>query len=133
MFFWNGNVSAVYFMLVLHFDSNSFTLIFFIFLTLYSKFLPLCNTVIESFVVSKCDHYYPMYLFICLALKEKAPGSLSVSDHHNLLICLGSSESFWFILFDSWVFLLFRVQHPQQMNLSEIILKGKGKRFIKKK
>lgn len=33
----------------------------------------------------------------------------------------------WFILFDIWVFLLFEVQHMQQMDLSEIILKGNGK------
>lgn len=134
MFFWNGNISAVYlldFMLMLNYDSKNFTLIFLIFLTSFSRFASLC-TVIESFVVSKCDHYYPVYLFISLALKKKALGSLSISNNHNLLIWEAVSH-YDLTLFNFWVFLLFEVQYMQQMNLSEILLKGKGKRFIKKK
>lgn len=99
---------------------------FFDLLTLYSRFVPLCP-VIESFSVLKCDYYSPVYLFIFFSLKEKALRSLSISNSHNLLICLGGIESLWFILFDFLVFLLFEVQHMQQIDLSEIILKGNGK------
>lgn len=81
------------------------------------------GTVIKSFSVSKCDYYYPVYLFTCLALKEKALGSLSISSNHNLLICLEGSES----LISSFWHLSVAFRGTAYELESEIISKGKGK------
>lgn len=79
-----------------------------------------CNWVLRCV---KCDYYYSVYLFICMALKEKALGSLNMSSNHDLLLCLGSVShcDLSFLTFGVFVF---EVQH---VNLSQIISKGKWK------